>query len=113
MVPALSPQTMLMVGIGAVAASIFEAVFDGDMFICVTAHVLGAVLALLFAYQQFAHLPLHGQWIIRYLTQRPALVFVSASVVVATIVEGGLRPGLLRRFVAHYFGLFVAAVLMA
>jgi hypothetical protein len=113
MLPALSPQTMLMVGIGAVAASIFEAVFDGDMLSCVTAHALGAVLALLFAYYQFAHLPLYGEGIIHYLTRRPALIFVVASVVIALIVEGGLRPGLLRRFVAHYFGLFVAAVVAA
>lgn len=113
MVPALSRQTMLMVAVGAVAASMLEAVFGEDTLSCLSAHVLGAILALLFAYSEFAHLPLYGRWIIRYLTRRPALIFVLSSVLVASIVEGGLRPGLLRRFVAHYFGLLVAAVLVA
>jgi hypothetical protein len=109
MVPTLSAQILLIVAVGAAAASITEMVFDGDTLACAFAHALGATLALLLVYDQIRYAPLDITSVIFYLLQRSTLIFISVSVVTALIIEGGLRPHLLRRFLAHYFGLLFAA----
>jgi uncharacterized membrane protein YjjP (DUF1212 family) len=108
MVPTPSAQILLVVAVGAAACSAIEMVFDGDILACAVAHALGALLALLLAYSQIRYGPFDISSLIFYVMQRSTLVFVFISVVTATIIEGGLSPNPLRRFVAHYFGLLFA-----
>jgi hypothetical protein len=111
MVPTLSADILLIVAVGAAAASITEVAFDGDTLACAVSHALGAVLAVLLVYDQIQYAPLDISSVVFHLLQRSTLIFVSVSVVTALIIEGGLKPHMLRRFIAHYFGLLFAAAL--
>ncbi|KPL22804.1 MAG: hypothetical protein AMJ93_06295 [Anaerolineae bacterium SM23_84] len=110
MVPTPSAELLLVVGIGAVGASIIEAALAEDILSGFVAHLLGALLALLFAYRWIVHGPLDLYSIILYLMERRTVAFIAIAAVTASLVEAGLKRHPLKCFVAHYFGLLFAAV---
>ena len=112
MFPTPSAQILLMVAVGAVGAVIFEVVFGQDVLARLVAHAFGGVVALLFAYQQYAHLPLRADLLISYFLRRPALVFIGMSALLASVVESAPRQNALKRLVIHYFALLVVAGLV-
>jgi len=110
MVPTPSAELLLLVGIGAVAASVIEAALGEDMLSGFIAHVLGALLALVFAYGWIFHGPLDVYGIILYLLDMQTVAFLAVSAATSLMIEAGLKRRPLRCFVAHYFGLLYAAV---
>ena len=110
MVPTPSAELLLLVGIGAVGASIIEAALAEDILSGFVAHVFGALLAVLFAYRWIVHGPLDLYSIILYLLERRTVAFLAVGAATASLIEAGLKRHPVRCFVAHYFGLLYAAV---
>lgn len=110
MVPTPSRELLLLVGIGAVGASMIETALGEDMLSGFVAHVLGAFLALLIAYRWIVHGPLDVYAIILYLLDMQTVAFLAVAAATASLIEAGLKRRPVRCFVAHYFGLLYAAV---
>lgn len=101
-------QMLLLAGVGAVGASAFEFVAKKDAMSRLGAHVIGAIVALLFAFFRSGRAP--GITLLEHLLTAPGLWFIAISAVSASILEAMLRRNPLSYFVAHFIGLLAAIV---